>query len=129
MKSETSLVAEQVRLKNWALQIQECQNRPASMSVGDWCNQHNIKKSLYYYRLKRLRESCLEAVKNEPEQEFIELPIPQARNSSSIQGAESVSDHKVAAILRSNNGLSFEIMDNVSASFLHLLIGELQHAK
>lgn len=33
MNTQTSLVAEQVRLKQWAEQIKECQNRPADMKV------------------------------------------------------------------------------------------------
>ena len=59
MSSQTSLVAKQCRLQTWALQIQECQNRPKDMSVDDWCLQHNITKTNYYYRLRRVREACL----------------------------------------------------------------------
>ena len=33
MSSQTSLVAEQVRLQQWAAQIQDCKNRPADMKV------------------------------------------------------------------------------------------------
>ena len=33
MNTQTSLVAEQVRLRQWAEQIKDCQNRPADMKV------------------------------------------------------------------------------------------------
>ena len=33
MNSQTSLVAEQIRLQQWADQIRECQNRPSDMKV------------------------------------------------------------------------------------------------
>lgn len=33
MKSQTSLVASQVRLQHWAEQIKDCQNRPEDMDV------------------------------------------------------------------------------------------------
>lgn len=33
MSSQTSLVAEQVRLRQWAAQIQECQSRPAEEAL------------------------------------------------------------------------------------------------
>ena len=36
MNTQTSLVAEQVRLQQWAEQIKECQNRPADMKVDIW---------------------------------------------------------------------------------------------
>ena len=34
MNTQTSLVAEQVRLQQWAEQIKECQNRPSDMKVA-----------------------------------------------------------------------------------------------
>ena len=74
MSSQTSLVAEQVRLRQWAAQIQECQSRPADMKVETWCSEHGITKANYYYRLRRVRKACLEACNPEPA--FVELPIP-----------------------------------------------------
>ncbi len=65
MKSTTSLVASQYRLHQWAAQIKDCQNRPAEMKVDDWCAQNNIKKANYYYRLRQVRESCIENVSQE----------------------------------------------------------------
>lgn len=66
MSSQTSMVAEQVRLRQWATQIQECQNRPADMKVETWCSEHGITKANYYYRLRRVRKACLEACNPEP---------------------------------------------------------------
>ena len=59
MAEQTSLVAQQVRLMHWAEQIRECQNRPEGMDVSTWCEQNNITKANYYYRLKRVRQMCL----------------------------------------------------------------------
>ena len=56
MSSATTAVAVQYRLKEWAEQIRECQNRPAGMSVVDWCASHGITKANYYYRLRRVRQ-------------------------------------------------------------------------
>ncbi|WP_330614261.1 hypothetical protein [Coprococcus comes] len=44
MIEETSLVAQQVRLRQWAEQIRDCQNRPEGMDVSTWCALHNITK-------------------------------------------------------------------------------------
>ena len=65
MNSATTAVAVQYRLKERAEQIRECQNRPAGMSVVDWCASHGITKADYYYRLRRVRQVCLEDLPSE----------------------------------------------------------------
>ena len=74
MSSETTIVAEQYRLQNWAAQIRECQNRPAGMSVVDWCACHGITKANYYYRLRRVRMACLEELQEQHPQQPI-IPV------------------------------------------------------
>ena len=54
MNTQTSLVAEQIRLQQWADQIRDCQNRPSDMKVDVWCQEHGITKANYYYRLRRV---------------------------------------------------------------------------
>ena len=65
MSSETTVAAEQCRLQEWAAQIRECQRRPAGMSIVSWCACHGITKANYYYRLRRVREACLESISGE----------------------------------------------------------------
>ena len=62
MRSETTMVAEQCRLREWAAQIRDCQSRPSGMSVVEWCACHGITKANYYYRLRRVRKACLEVL-------------------------------------------------------------------
>lgn len=74
MKSATSLVAKQYRLQEWAAQISECHNRPAGMKVSEWCELHGITKDSYYYRLKKVREACLETAElQEGSQEIVDV--------------------------------------------------------
>ena len=56
MATQTSLVAQQVRIRQWAEQIRNCQNRPKGMDVETWCTQNNLTKANYYYRLRRVRQ-------------------------------------------------------------------------
>ena len=65
MSSETTMIAEKCRLQEWAAQIRECQSRPSGMSVVSWCACHGITKANYYYRLRRVREACLETIQGE----------------------------------------------------------------
>ena len=74
MSSETTMVAEHYCLQEWAAQIRECQNRPAGMSVVDWCACHGITKTNYYYRLRRVRKACLEGLQEKHPQQSI-IPV------------------------------------------------------
>lgn len=72
MSSETSIVAAGFRLQEWAAQIRECQSRPAGMSVASWCADNGITKANYYYRLRRVREACLEHIQEKvPAQQIV----------------------------------------------------------
>lgn len=72
MSSEASMVAAQYRLQEWAAQIKECQSRPAGMSVASWCAGNGITKANYYYRLRRVREICLENIQEKmPVQQMV----------------------------------------------------------
>lgn len=76
MATQTSLMAQQVRLQQWAEQIRDCQSRPKGMDVETWCAQNNLTKANYYYRLRRVREVCLEQVQGTAATAFVELPVP-----------------------------------------------------
>ena len=123
MSSQTSLVAEQVRLQQWAAQIQECQSRPADMKVETWCSEHGITKANYYYRLRRVRKACLEACNPEPA--FVELPVPA---SETISSADFL-DVKPAAVLRNSRGLTLEIYNQASMDVIRGTMEVLLHAE
>lgn len=122
MNSQTSLVAEQIRLQQWAEQIKDCMNRPAGMKVDIWCEQHGIKKATFYYRLRRVREECLSAVKN-TETSFVELLVPTPATSEAPVAMDTV------AILHGANGIAIEIRSSASAEFINKLIGAMAYAK
>ena len=121
MKSQTSLVAQQTRLSEWAEQIKECQNRPQGMKIDEWCQVHGITKANYYWRLRRVREAFLEATDIAPT--FVELPAPIP-----VETTESTTP-KVVAILKGTNHLTMEITDQASPAFLNTLLGAMYHAQ
>ena len=45
MNTQTSFVAEQIRLQQWADQIRDCQSRPSDMKVDACCQEHSITKA------------------------------------------------------------------------------------
>ena len=44
MKSQTALVARMCRLNEWARMVHDCKNRPAGMSVDEWCELNSITR-------------------------------------------------------------------------------------
>lgn len=84
MNSTTSLVARQYRLKQWAEQIRDCQNRPREMSTIEWCKQHDITTANYYYRLREVRKACLEQISLDDLPQTI-VPVPAELIKNSVQ--------------------------------------------
>ena len=122
MITETSLVAEQVRLRQWAAQIQECQNRPSDMKVETWCREHGITKANYYYRLRRVRKACLEVCSSEPV--FVELS-----QTAESESEEKSDDLRPAVILRNPQGMMLEIYNHASDSIVQRIMEVLSHAE
>lgn len=83
MNSETSLVAAQCRLQQWAADIQSCQARPKEMSVEAWCLQQGITKANYYYRLRRVRQACLDHIERDI------VPVPQEALTPQVPGPDT----------------------------------------
>jgi len=122
MAEETSLIAQQVRLSQWAEQIRDCKNRPEGMDVATWCEQHNITKANYYYRLKRVRQMCLEQMTDTGHPAFVELRKPRKKEE------RSVAEVPVMRI-RNVQGLSAEIFSTVTPELLKCLIEAFGHAE
>ena len=84
--SKTSLVARQYRLREWASMIRECNQRPIGMSVDEWCNNHSITKANYYYRMKQVREACLDAIPEGTAEQAV-VPVPVSLVTGNIPNA------------------------------------------
>ena len=83
MKTETSIVARQYRLMEWAEQIRDCKARPSGMSVAEWCSMHDISTANYYYRFSQVRKACLEQVQEEPvKQSVVPVQIEQLKKET-----------------------------------------------
>ena len=123
MSSETSMVAADFRLQEWAAQIRECQSRPASMSVVDWCACHGITKANYYYRLRRVREACLETIQGEiPVQQIVPVQpglLQQGQRGSNLQSGLDISI----------KGICIHVTETTSMPLLTEVLKAVRHAE
>lgn len=118
MKSP-AMIAQQFRLKEWAEQIKNCNNRPIGMTVDGWCKKNGITKANYYYRLKRIRQVYLETV---PEKETQTAIVPlEIMNSSA---ADIVTSKEAKALIPSDsleitgNGFTLTVTSNTPLELL-----------
>ena len=123
MSSETTMIAEQCRIQEWAAQIRDCQSRPAGMSVVSWCARHGITKANYYYRLRRVRAACLEAVQEEmPVQQIV--PVRPG-----LFGRQERKDGSLPSGLDiSVKGFSIHVTESTSMPLLESVLKAVRHA-
>lgn len=128
MKTQTSAVARQQRLRSWAQMVQDCQTRPIGMSVDEWCKAHSITKANYYYRMTQVRKACLRAVSPEIMEQAI-VPVPA--ELMSLQTADTVNAvcAQESSLELSVNGITIRVTEQTSAELLSKVLGVVAHAK
>lgn len=120
MNSTTTMVATQYRLQEWAEQIKACQNRPAGMSVNDWCIQNGITKANYYYRLRRVRKACLQAV---PEEMLTGAVVPVPAGLMKPQPEPAPDGLEISV-----NGCSIHVTETTSLELLSAVLEVVRRA-
>ena len=124
MNSATTAVAVQYRLKEWAEQIRECQNRPAGMSVVDWCASHGFTKANYYYRLRCVRQACLENLPPEaPAQQIV--PV----NTCLLQQETQIGSGIHQGLSVSVNGFSIHVTESTPMPLLAAVLKVVRDAE
>ena len=123
MKQETSIVARNYRLQEWALMIQECNNRPEGMTITQWCSEHNIKPANYYYRLNEVRKACLDTLPAEVMQQQI---VPVSREL--LEKQAMASDCSKNGLEVSVNGISIHVTETTSPELLKMVLGVVSNA-
>jgi len=113
VKTNESKVARQYRLQQWADAIRECNNRPADLSVKDWCDQHDITPENYYYRLKEVRKACLANFPMESTPQRI-VPVP-----STLTTNVSTQDSFLEIVA---NNVSIRVTANTSKELLTMVL-------
>ena len=125
MKTQTSLVSRQCRLREWAEMVHDCQNRPIGMSVGEWCEDHSITKANYYYRMTEVRKACLEqAAIQMPEQPIVPITdtlLTKVQETNSVS-TESTIDVRI-------NGTCITVNEHTSMELLDRVIKVISHAQ
>lgn len=124
MGSGTSLVAKQYRLQQWAVQVRECQNRPADMTVQEWCAAHGLTKADYYYRLRRVREACMEQA------EVHEIVPLAPKTATYVADADSsIFSGKQDSLCITTGNYCIQVTQDTSKELLSMVLGVIHNAQ
>ena len=121
-----------VRRANWLNIINQCQERPANVTVHQWLKDNDIKEKSYYYWLRKFRKESYDQMKlpvttkNPAEISFVEIAAP-VTSDKTIQTREFSSASNATAVVR-NGDIILEISNDVSDAVLSRLLKEVVHA-
>lgn len=102
-----------VRRANWLNIINQCQERPANVTVHQWLKDNDIKEKSYYYWLRKFRKESYDQMKlpvtteNPAEISFVEIAAP-VTSEKTIQTREFSSASNATAVVR-NGDIILEI--------------------
>ena len=103
----------------------------AKVDRKEWSAQNNLTKANYYYRLRRVREVCLEQVQGTAATAFVELPVSTTASAELPKIPQTVTSDDTVPLIRIKNtkGLSADIFSGVSPEMLRHLIGAFSHVE
>lgn len=131
MNSQTSLVAKNLRIQQWAKMIHECNARPSGMTVNQWCAEHGITKCDYYYRMKAVRKACLASLPDSVVQQEI---IPVSMNLLTSVDESCVNKQPLLSaddsfIELTSHGIAVRVTEHTSNALLTKVLGVLAHVE
>ncbi len=120
---KASLVAKQIRLQQWADDIRACNQRPEGTTVDDWCRQHGLRKATYYWRLRAVREACIDII----DSNVVESSVEATQNFVELQPTKSPDASEGSAVIKLGKA-SIEISENISDMFLLRIMEAVSNA-
>lgn len=110
-----SEVKTNLRHREWADQIQECQN--SSMKVRDWCKTNGLNETTYYRRLRIIREDHLQNAGNSVHQIVPVGVSSEIARTISNQTSSAKPDNQEKIVMR-KGGVEIELPQSISQDAL-----------
>ena len=121
----------EVRLNQWKMIIEQCQNRPEGQTARQWLAENGIQEKSYYYWLRKVRKKAysqlnagnmsLPAMKEKENVTFSEIPmIPQ-------QNSEIPFSFQPAVVIKTSRA-TVAVSNEVSDRLLSRLLQEVSNA-
>ena len=104
-----------LRHREWADQIHECQN--SGMKVRDWCKTNGLNETTYYRRLRIVREEYLQNTGNSVHQIVSVGVSNEIAGAISNQTSSAKPDSQDKVVMR-KGGIEIELPQNISQDTL-----------
>ena len=104
-----SAVKKEVQLQNWS--VMELSRQKSGLSVAAWCEEQQISRSVYYYRLRKVREHMC-----------TQIPVPIAE----ILPPKSDACKADPTVIISCGNLKIEIGSDAPSDMITAIIGALK---
>lgn len=111
----TQLATQQIRMQQWA-QIIHAKNE-SGLTARDYCEQNSLSENAYYYWLRKIRESTIEAAGGK----FAELAAPAA--------ASLVTASETAGVSIELGGVKIRVEDPCCRSTLAMVLEVIRNAQ
>ena len=112
-------IKKEVRRKEWAEQVRECQN--SGLSVREWCQQNGINVYTYYRRLRKLRNELLDQA--EECHPIVPISISSEISKNSTKQVAAEPDSK---IMMRKDGIEIELPESISEETILMLLRGLK---
>ena len=120
-------VKQEVRHREWAEQVKECQG--SGLPVKEWCKQNGVNVYTYYRRLRTLREELLETKDTAAAPQIVPISI-----SNEISGMALIEQtHKStpvpiadSKVIMRRDGIEIELPQDISEKTLLVLLRGLK---
>ena len=122
-----------IRRANWEDIIRQCQQRPANITIKQWCLDNGINEKSYYYWLRKFRREAVKqiavpaAAANTTSTAFAEIPFACSTASSCSTAADIMFSVHPTAVFKYDN-LTIAVTNDISDSLLSRIIREVSHA-
>lgn len=110
-----SEVKTNLRHREWADQIQECQN--SGKKVRDWCKTNGLNETTYYRRLRIVREEYLQSAENSTHQ-IVPVGISNEIAGTISNQTPTAKPENQEKIVMRKGGVEIELPQNISQDTL-----------
>lgn len=117
----------EVRSKNWADIISQCQSRPEGQTVKQWLIENNVPTKSYYYWLRKFRKQAYDSFQAVKPLD-VSVSKPQEVAFAEIPAEDDVPQRSAPAITIKTRKLMLEISSSIPAESIVELVKLVIHA-